>query len=829
LWAAWGHAWYLRWSSLRPDTFWQDVRHATRVLARRPGFTTAAVLTLALGIGGTTVIFSTLRAVLWRPLPFADPDRLLMVALVDADASSTSPANTASPPDFTDWRHQATSIPKMAAIRDDSFAFTGAGPAEQLVGNAVTEDFFPALGVPAAIGRSLGASDTVAGAPDVAVLSHRLWRRRFGGDPAAVGKRITLDGVSCEIVGVMPASFDFPLGAEVWTPLRFTAADLTTQRGAHYLTVVGRLRPGITLTTADAEVHTIGAALEKQYAKSNARTRVTVLPLRQAVVGDVQPALRLLFAAVGLVFLVACVNVASLVLGSAMARRRDLAVRAALGASRGRLVRSLFVESTVLAVAGGAAGLALAAAGVRAIAAAATTDIALLDGTRIDVVVLGYAAAVTGAAAVLFGAWPAWQASRREGGPELTGAGVRTSSRESSRARNLLVTAEIAMAVALLVGAGLLGRSFAGLMRVPLGFDPGRVETGGVSLPDASYASPDRRTLFADDVIARLMARRDVEAAAATFGLPLTNFGYYINVFDIDGQPPPKGGKQLSVELRTATPRYFEAIGTQIVAGRDFSATDGRGGLPVAIVNERAAKLLWPTGGALGHHVTISTRMGLGGDRLNGDVVGIIGDIHDVGPGVAPRPTVYFAHAQYPVSFLRFVVKPRGDPADLAASLRETIAAVDPNVPIFAARPMRDIVSMTLAQPKFYLQIVGLFAIVAIALAAVGIYGVMAQSVGARRREIGIRLAMGATAGTAVRLILRQAGWLALAGVGIGLGSAAVTTRLMAKLLFGVTPLDLVTFAVVTGLTLAVAAFSAWLPARRAARVDPIATLRGSD
>ena len=679
LWAAWQHAWYLRWHGLRLDTLLQDVRHGARALRRRPGFTTAAVLTLALGIGGTTVIFSALRAVLWRPLPFADPDRLVMLASAPVGIVPIDGSDTASPPDFTDWRQQSTTIASMTAIRDDSYALTADGPAEQVTGSAVTGDFFAGLGLPAALGRVLGSSDGVVGAPDVAVMSDRLWRRRYGQDRTIVGRRITVDGVSVEVVGVMPPEFDYPLDSELWTPLRFTTDDLATQRGAHYLTVIGRLRPSASFDAAGAEMVAIGARLANAYPKSSAHSAVSLLHLRQAMVGDVQPALRLLFGAVGLVFLVACVNVASLVLGSAMTRRRDLAVRAALGAGRGRLVRGLFVESSILALLGGLTGLAIAAAGVRLIAAADRTDIALLKGTRIDAAVLTFTALATGAAAVLFGAWPAWQASRRDGAPHLSGAGARTGGRDASRARNVLVSAEIAMAVALLVGAGLLGRSFLGLIHVPLGMDLDHLQTAAVSLPDPAYHAPGRRTLFVEDVLGRLSALGDVRSAAATFGLPLTSFGYYITVASIDGTPVPADSKELSVEIRTVTPRFFETVGTPVVAGRDFATTDRRGSAPVVIVNRRAAGLLWPSADALGHRVTVSTRLGLGGDRAGGEVVGVVGDIHDVGPAVDPRATLYLSEEQWPMGFLRLVVKPRGEPTDLVASMRAVVAAVDPS------------------------------------------------------------------------------------------------------------------------------------------------------
>jgi predicted permease len=410
----------------------------------------------------------------------------------------------------------------------------------------------------------------------------------------------------------------------------------------------------------------------------------------------------------------------------------------------------------------------------------------------------------------------------------LTGAGVRTSGRDASRARAVLVLAEISAAVSLLVGAGLLARSFLGLTRVPLGLDPDFVQTGSIALPDASYHDPERRALFVQDVVARLSARGDVQSAAATFGLPLTSFSYSIIVAERDGVTLAPGDRP-SVEVRTATPKFFATIGTPLMAGRDFTDADRRGSAPVVIINERAAALLWPGANPLGHRVSIATTLGLGGAHVGGEVVGLVGDIHDVGPAVAPRPVVYLSGLQCPMAFAKFVVKPRADAATVATALREVVSSVDPAIPVFAERPMRDVAARVVAQPRFLLQIVGLFAGVAVVLAAVGIYGVMAESVRARTREIGIRLALGATPRSTVALILRQATWLAVASIGVGLAIAVAESRLLAKFLFGIAPTDVATLAGVSAVTLAVAIGAAWLPARRAARVDPVTTLRGGE
>ena len=826
--AASRHALWLRWQAWRPGGLGRDVRHGLRALRRRPAFTVAAVCTLAIGVAGSTVIYSAVRAVLWRPLPYPDPGRLAMVSYVNGTGPEAAPYS-ASAPDFLDWRQQSHTFTGMAAIRDDSPAVTGDGPAEQLVGHSVTGDFFGVLGVPAALGRVLGPDDDAAGGPAVVVLSDALWRRRYRADPSVIGRRVLLDGASVEVVGVMPASFDYPIGSDIWMPLRFSAADLTGQRGARYLTVVARRRASVSDADASAEMAAIGRHLAATYAKTAlSDVRVTVVPLRDGLLGaSVAPAMAVLVGAVGLLFLVACVNVASLVMGAAMARDRDLAVRTALGASRRDLARGLFVESLLLAGVGSLAGTAIAAAGVRAVAAMSSVGIPLLDQTRVDRSVMLFTLAVTAAAAVLFGVLPALQASRTGGGV-IGSEGTRTTAgRQASRARDLLVMGEIAMAVALLVGAGLLARSFLALTRVPLGLDPDRVQTASISLPDAAYADPARVGQFLDDVLARLKARGDVASAAAIFGLPLTDLSYYINLYDRDGQSMTTG-KRVYVELRTVTPGYFATMGIPTREGRDFSVGDRQGSAPVVIVNRAAASLIWPGADALGHRLGIATRFRRVGTRLGGEVVGVVGDVRDEGPERAPRPTVYFCESQVPFGFLTLVVKAVGSPADLPRAIRAAVAATDPDVPVYDVRTMDDVAGREIAQPRFYLLLVGLFATVAILLAGIGVYGVMAQHVGARMKEIGIRVALGASPRAAVALVLRHACRLAVAGLGAGVGIAMLARRAVAGLLFGVEPFDLPTLAAVTLLVGAAALLAAWVPARRAAHVDPVTTLRAT-
>jgi predicted permease len=826
--AALQHALWLRWQSLRFDSVGSDLRLAARSLAHRPGFTAAAVLTLALGIGGNTVIFSAMRAVFWRPLPYPAPQELVMVSATTPSAPNAASPNSVSAPDFVDWRQQATVFADLAVIRDDSYALTsGSGPATQISGSAVTGGFFPIFRTAAAVGRALDYQDDAMTASRVVVISAGLWRTRFGADPGLVGRQITLDGAAVDVVGIMPAGFNYPLGTDVWVPLRFGVQDLTTQRGGHYLTAVGRLKRPDLLPQARVEMSVIAARLAVAYPRTNHNAQASVVSLRAAIVGDtVDTAMRLLFGAAGLVLLVACVNVASLVLGAALGRSRDLAVRAALGASRTRLVRGLLAESVVLASAGGVIGVGLALFGARVLAGLDSAGIPLLDQARIDPQALAFAAAATAASAVLFGVLPAWQASGRDASATLAISSTRaTGSAGRTRLRSLLVTAEIALAVALFVGAGLLARSFWSLTRVNLGFDTARVQTFSLSLP-ASYRDLERRTLFVDDLLARIDARPDVQSSGAVFGLPLSDFNYSISLFSRDNVPiDTVSERRLNVQIRVVTPAYFRTMGIPLVRGRGVEAADRFTTPHVMALNSSAARLIWPGEDAIGHQMVIGTRLGMK-DRVGGEVVGIVADSRDFGPSSRPQPTAYLSYAQVPVNFMAIVVKARQESVALAEPMRAMLASIDPSLPAFRMRTMDRFLDNAVAEPRLYLQLIGLFAVTGVLLAAIGIYGVMAQNVGARTREIGIRMALGATRTGVIRLVVGHAGLMSVIGVAAGFAVAMVARRAMTKILFGVQPLDVTTYVAVGLATLAVALAAAWLPARRAAMVDPVRALR---
>ena len=745
-------------------------------------------------------------------------------------ARPNATGGTASPPDYVDWRTESTAFAEMAAISAGAIPWSGHGAAEQVPYALVTGGFFNVMRVAAAQGRAISYEDDPPGTPDVVVISHDLWVRRFGGTAGAIGQVMMLDGTPRRIVGVMPRGFSYPLSSELWIPFRFTEQELATQRGAHYLDVVARLEPDVSREAAQSELLGIVRRLAGRYPRTNVNNSINVMPLRDALVGNVRPALLVLLGAVGFVLLIVCVNIASLTLTRALGRTRELAVRAALGAGRVRLVNGLLVESVVLATAGGAAGLLIASWAAKGIAALDSgLGIPLLDQTRVDGVVIGFTLVASVVAALLFGTLPAWQASRTVDVARRIreDAGTVTSGRERQRLRGGLIVAETALAVVLLVGAGLLMRSFARLVSVDLGIDTSRVQTFSLSMPEAKYVTPASRAAFMDLLVTRLQQRPDVEAAGAIFGLPLSNVRHVISMSTLDGQQlADEEQDRRSLQIRVVTPAYFQSLGIPILRGRTFTPSDRLGAEPVVIINEAAARMLWPAGDALGHRFTLGTRLGQGGQPAGGTIVGVARDVRDYGPAVPVRPAVYLAHAQYPVEFVSIAIKTRQQPGAIVEPARALLAELDPDLPMFRVRSMDQFAANAVAQPRLYFTLLTLFASAAVLLAAIGIYGVLMHAVTQRTREIGVRLALGAPRSDVVHMVVRQAAGLALTGLLIGLGIAAAVSTLIGDLLFGITPGDLVTYGGVAGALFATALLASFLPARRASRIDPIRALR---
>lgn len=826
---AWMHAAWLRWDRWRLEMLLQDLRYAARTLVRKPAFATMTILTLAVGIGGNAAIFSAVRSVLLRPLPFPAPDELVQIFSTTVRAPERA-VGSVSPPDFTDWRRESRSFTDIATINADAFALTGLGAAEQLPGAQVTGGFFSVLGVPAMYGRTLLPEDDPPGGPDVVVLGYSLWARRFGADPTAIGRTVTIDGTACRIVGVMPRGFRFPLDSELWLPQRFTTKDLTTQRGAHYLDVIGRLKPGVSIEQSREEMRAIAARQAEAFPSTNRNARIAVHEMRSALVGGVRTALLVLLGAVGFVLLIVCVNVANLVLTRALGRSRELAVRTALGAGRFRLVRGVLVEIGVLAIGGGLAGLALASWATQGIAALEPAlGIPLLGETRVDGAVIAFTLGASFLSAMLCGVLPAWHSAAigNVAGRIREDSGTVTGDRHRQRIRSALIVCETALAVVLLVGAGLLLRSFVRMSAVELGFDPAGVQTFNISLPSMRYPQPADRAALVESLLTRAATLPGVSSAGAIFGLPLTDFGYTISMSTLDGRRLSDEDQDArSLQVRVVTPGYFRSMGIPVVRGRALNDGDRAGAAPVVLVNETAAARLWPNENPLGHAFTLGTRMGQGGADAGGTVVGIVRDVHDFGPLQTVRPAVYLPHAQFPMGFMTVTLRTSADPQALIEPVRAVVNEIDPDLPLFRVRSMSQIAGDAVAQPRVYLLLLSLFAGVAVLLAALGIYGVLTHAVAQRTREIGIRLALGAARTGVVSMVVRQAVVLAAAGLGIGLSLALGASRLIAGLLFGVEPSDLVTYAAVGAGLLCVALAASYLPARRASRIDPIRALR---
>ena len=803
------------------DSFLTDLAHALKSLRRSPGFALVAILTLALGIGANVAIFSVVNAALIRPLPFPEPDRLVQVF-----PETRKLQGTASPPDYTDWRAQAHSFTEMAAVNEGSWALSGEGPAEQIPGALVTPGFFRVMGLAPVQGRPFTDEEAAPGLNNTVVISERLWRTHFGSDPSVVGRSIRLDGTSRLVTGVMPTGFDFPGGSDLWMPLAFSPEDLATQRGAHYLDVYARLAPGVALAGAGREMTAIAERITQEYPQINPDQTVRLTSMHDALVGSARGSLLLLLAAVGVVLLIASVNVANLLLARGTGRSRELAVRMALGASTGRLVSLVLAESLWLGVGGTLAGLAMATWGTGLLVALAP-PIAGLGSVPVDRTVFAFAMAEGLLTSLLFGLLPALRSATQ---PDLQ-SGLRDGSaavggRGRGRSRSILVATEVALAVVLVIGAGLLLKSFARLRSVDTGFDPHDVLTFQVSLPN--QYTPERTAQYYAGLIDRADAIPGVQSAGAIFGLPLSDFGYQISVFELDGRtvPSEEQERMISPQVRIITPDYLKTMGMELRKGRGFTTADRYGSTPVVLVNETAARQLWNGADPLGHHFTLGTRMGLGRERIGGEVVGVVADTRDRSLSAPARPQMFLVHDQFPTGYMSVVIKSKVAPNLLAKQVQAGMGAIDPDVPMYRVRTMEEWLGRSVGAPRFYALLLGVFAGLALILSLIGVYGVLSQAVGERTREIGLRIALGADPGRVRTLVIRQGLRPAAVGLGAGLLLAVALTPLIRSQLYGVSPVDSPTYALVVGLLVSTAVAAAWVPARRAARVDPLVALR---
>lgn len=824
--------WRFKWL----ETVWQDLRYGVRMLTKKPAYSAIAVLTLALGIGANTAIFSVVNAVLLKPLPFAAPDELM--ALGQNDSQNRVGLSNFSFRNFADLQDQIQAFERLAAYYNTSFTLTGEGKALLLRGTVVTADLFPLLGVSPALGRSfLPEEDRAGGGSEgrPTILSWDFWQQHFAGDSSVIGRSVTLNNTSFTIIGVMPAGFSFPIQSQpsdVWVS---TALDyerkigpgaIMVARGYRGWKVIGRLKPEATPEQAQSEVDVIASNLSAQFPDDNKDMGIGVKPLLESMVGNLRPTLLLLLGAVGFVLLIACVNVANLLLERAISRQREINVRLALGAGRWRITRQLLTESVLLAGLGGAAGTALAVWGTSLIVALSPEGLTRIAETRLDARVLAFTALVSVATGVAFGLAPALIISRanlaeslKEGGRGSTG------SLHTNHTRSLLVIVEIALALVLLVGAGLLVQSLVRLQQVAPGFDPYNVLTFNVAMSVDRTTGPPQIADFYQQLTGRLKSLPGVVNASVVFQLPLGG-GAASTGLEIEGQLVDPGDRPLGI-IHSVGPEYFRTMGIPLVKGREFTERDDLNSAPVLIINEALARKHFPNEDPVGKRIGPGfSTVPVTEDTGMREVVGVVADVKHQNLHGPTQPEIYFAQAQMPMSSMTMVVRTAADPLSLVNAARGVVESLDKNAPVYGVRTVEELLSRSVATPRFNTLLLGLFAAVALILTAVGLYGVISCSVSQSTHEIGIRVALGAQSGDVLKLIVGQGMFLTLVGVVIGLAAAYGLTRLMSRLLYGVGATDPWTFAGVAVLLVCIAFIACYIPARRATKVEPLIALK---
>lgn len=793
------------------------------MLVKRPGFTSIAIITLALGISANTTIFSVVEAVLLRSLPYRDASRLVWVSEVNMAKGASE--SYVAPPTFLDWQTAQQSFDAIAAFSDSSFVFTGQGEPERIKSASVSAAFFPMLGVQPIMGRNFTEEEDRVGARPVTIMSHALWRRRFNADPNIVGSAITLENKLYEVVGVVPPGFKMPANAEaneaeLWTPLMPVIPDAQTLRGAHYLPVVGRLKEGSSPRQAEADLNAIDEHIAESDA-SYAGYGTRVVSLHRYVTGDVSKALLVLFAAVSFVLLIACSNVANLMLAQATARRREVAVRLALGASRGRLIRQMLTENMILAVLGGAMGLLMAGWAIDLLPRFAPAQLPRASEIVLDAGVIAFTVFATLITGLLFGLAPALQSTKLEFGAALKEGNTNlTAGLQRRRLLHSLVIAEMALTSVLLVGAGLMINSFARLVSVDPGFSPERVTTFQLGLPPLKYAEPNRQAAFYQDLVARIQTLPGTLAAGGSVSLPV-NRQSMTSPLIIEGEPDRKPSGSNAVQYATVLGDYFSAMGIPVLQGRTFAEEDDERGGRVIVINAALARRFFPGESPIGKKIGIYFRNGR--DR---EVIGVVGDARHSGLDKESPPQVFVPFGQNPSRNLNLVVRSDARQAALVAAVRDVVRSIDKDQPIDRVATMPELLSRSVAQPRFYTGLLTSFALIAFALAALGIYGVISYSVTQLTHELGIRIALGADPRDILKLVLGRGMALTLIGVSIGLVGSLALTRLMSGLLFGISPTDPATFVLATLLLSGVALVACYVPARRATRVDPMVALR---
>ena len=811
-----------------------DVRFALRQLIKSPGFSIVAIATLALGIGANTAVFSVINGVLLRPLPFNDAHEL--VNLTHVDPRQPQESYPLSYPDFVDWQALNQACQHMAVYTLNDFTLKAENDeAALLQGAIVSADLFRVLRVSPILGRDFVAADDEPGAR-VVILSYAIWQRDFGGDPHVIGQTIPLSGINYLVIGVMPAGFSFPVqnsAVQLWTSLaRFRESldggpPFAAARDNHFLSAIGRLRANVSVEQAQANLTLVANALAQQYPDTNAHVSARVTPLLKILTQPVRPALLILLGAAACVLLIGCANVANLLLARAIVRQREISIRAALGASRRRIIGQLLTESVLLALIGGALGILLAMWGTTGIAALLPSNFPRAAEIGLDAHALGFSAAISLVTGILFGLAPAWRVSHADISAALTESGSRgsTESGRNKQLRSMLVIAEVALALVLLTSAGLLMQSFWRLQRASLGFDPTNALTGNTLLSRYSYPEPQDSVRFYETLLERLRALPEVRSVTAGTPLPLSE-GDWEPAVIIEGRPPTKSAERPDTKLRIVAPGYFRSMGITLRAGREFDQRDRIDSNPVVIVNETLARKFFPNENALGKHIAPQSNIGPGEAPMR-EIVGVVADVKFGGPETEPFPESYVPHSQYGVRWLTLVVRTESPNSfALASSVRQVLSEIDKGVPFYNVQTLEQYRTACLARPRLASVLLGIFASIALLLTAIGLYGVIAYSVAQRRQEIGIRLALGAQKADVLKLVIGSGIKLAVAGVLAGFVAALGLTRLLANLLYGIQPIDAPTLSAVAILLAAISLLASWIPARRASQLDPIVTLR---
>ncbi|HEY4838489.1 MAG TPA: ABC transporter permease [Candidatus Acidoferrales bacterium] len=807
--------------------FWQDACYAFRVLRNSPGITAVVVLTLALGIGANSAIFSVVNSVLLRPLPYRDSTSLVWVT----DRLPKQNQNIVFDADYFAWRNHCTSFQEITAYMNSAeYTLTGAGDAERVAGVRATYSYLRTLGVSPQIGRDISVEEDRPGGPHVVLMSDRLWRARFSADPTVVGRNIALDGNSYTVVGILPPSFEFPENpkGDLLVPFGLSDSEVLANRAIFFVRIIARLKPSVTPDAAAAELDAISppfhAAYTGGYAKSFIGAHAQVMPLHDRLVGDVRKALLLLLGAVAFVLLIACVNVATLQLARAAAREKEIAIRAAMGAGRWRLARQLLTESTLVGFLGGVAGLLLAVWLVALARRFGPRAIPHLDATQLDGHVVLFTIVVSFLSGILFGLAPVFSAFRVSLNDSLKQGGAQSSAgKKAVRPQQVLVTIELAMALVLFIGAGLLARSFVRLISIPQGFDSHGVLTARISLPASTYLKEELQREFYSQLMERVRALPGVTSAAAVGELPFGGWAYS-SAIQVEGRPLIENNPAIkrNAAINPATSEFFTALRIPLKSGRFLDHTDVANAPETGVINETFARKFFPNENPIGHRIEFAAA----DDPTWRTIVGVVGDTPQTGIATEILPEVYVSAEQLPDPGTSLVLRTDGDPMTLAPAVREIVASLDKNVPLYEVERLDDSLASQVASQRFNMALLAGFAVLALLLSAIGIYGVMAYAVGQRTHEIGIRLALGAVPGNVLRMILFQGAKLAVLGVGLGLGAGIALTRLLSSMLFEVKPTDPLTFAAGALILFAAALAACWIPARRATKVSPLVALR---